>query len=73
MITLLNNRIKRGELENISIIFNGFQNKAKYGTGYGYGHGYGYGYGYGNYGNGYHEVEKPKTLLAKLKTFIAKI
>jgi hypothetical protein len=27
MITLLNNRIKRGGLDNTSIIFNGFENK----------------------------------------------
>ena len=36
MITLLNNRVKRGELKNTSIVLNGFENKAKYGTGYGY-------------------------------------
>ncbi|WP_348810454.1 polysaccharide biosynthesis tyrosine autokinase [Flavobacterium maritimum] len=51
MITLLNNRVKRDELNNTSIILNGFENKAKYGGGYGYG------YGYGNYTNGYHEEE----------------
>lgn len=55
MITLLNNRVKRGELKNTSIILNGFENKAKYGAGYGYG----YGYGYGSYANGYHEEDKP--------------
>jgi hypothetical protein len=31
MITLLNNRVKR-EIANTSIIFNGFENKAKYGV-----------------------------------------
>ena len=41
MITLLNNRQKRGELSNVSIVFNGYENKAKYGAGYGYGYGYG--------------------------------
>jgi hypothetical protein len=41
MITLLNNRVKRGELDHTSIIADGFANKAKYGTGYGYGYGYG--------------------------------
>lgn len=51
MITLLNNRIKRGELTNASIVFNGFENKAKYGSTYGYG------YGYGAYSNGYHEED----------------
>lgn len=52
MITLLNNKVKRGELSNASIVFNGFENKAKYGSTYGYG------YGYGAYSNGYHEEEK---------------
>ncbi|MFV5685840.1 polysaccharide biosynthesis tyrosine autokinase [Flavobacterium sp. GB2R13] len=62
MITLLNNRVKRGELNNTSIILNGFENKAKYGAGYGYG----YGYGYGTYSNGYHEEDKPKSILEKV-------
>ncbi|WP_281231852.1 polysaccharide biosynthesis tyrosine autokinase [Flavobacterium gelatinilyticum] len=56
MITLLNNRIKRGELSNASIVFNGFENKTKYGSTYGYG------YGYGAYANGYHEEDKPTSL-----------
>ncbi|MEO7975802.1 polysaccharide biosynthesis tyrosine autokinase [Flavobacterium sp.] len=51
MIMLLNNRVKRGELNNVSIVLNGFENKAKYGSAYGYG------YGYGAYANGYHEEE----------------
>ena len=54
MLTLVNNKHKRGEVSNISIVFNGFENKAKYG----YDYGYGYGYGYGTYADGYHEVEK---------------
>ncbi|PKB17416.1 polysaccharide biosynthesis tyrosine autokinase [Flavobacterium sp. 5] len=62
MISLLNNRINREELHHTSIILNGFENKAKYGGGYGYG----YGYGSGNYSNGYHEVEKKKSLLQKI-------
>jgi len=49
MITLLNTRVQRGELANASIVFNGYENKAKYGTAYGYG------YGYGAYSNGYHD------------------
>ncbi len=53
MLSLVNNKHKRGELNNISIVFNGFESKVKYGSGYGYG----YGYGYGNYANGYHEPE----------------
>lgn len=61
MVNLLNNRVKRGELSNVSIILNGFENKAKYGAGYGYG----YGYGYGAYSNGYHEEDEPKNILLK--------
>ena len=64
MITLLNNRVKRGELNNTSIILNGFQNKAKYGGGYGYG--YGYGYGNSPYANGYTE-DVPKSVYQKVK------
>nr|WP_291127695.1 tyrosine-protein kinase [Flavobacterium sp. UBA7682] len=66
MLTLLNNRTKRGELNNVSIIFNGYENKAKYGVGYGYGYGYGYSYGYG-YGSGYHEDDEPNGFFAKWK------
>jgi capsular exopolysaccharide synthesis family protein len=61
MINLLNNRVKRGELNNVSIVLNGYQNKAKYGAGYGYG----YGYGYGSYSNGYHEEEEPRNIFDK--------
>ncbi len=61
MVNLLNNRVKRGELSNVSIILNGFENKAKYGAGYGYG----YGYGYGAYSNGYHEEDEPKNIFLK--------
>ena len=49
MLGVVNEKHKRGELHNISIVFNGYQNKAKYG--------YGYGYGYGAYGEGYHDEE----------------
>jgi capsular exopolysaccharide synthesis family protein len=69
MLTLLNNRTKRGELINVSIIFNGYENKAKYGVGYGSGYGSGYGYGYGS---GYHEDEEPKAFFAKWKYRILK-
>ena len=62
MITLLNNRISRGELHNTSIILNGFENKTKYGGGYGYG----YGYGNNDYSNGYHEVEKKKSIMERI-------
>lgn len=65
MITLLNTRVQRGELANASIILNGYENKAKYGTAYGYG------YGYGAYSNGYHDegdkVSFWKEILNKFK------
>jgi succinoglycan biosynthesis transport protein ExoP len=66
MVKLLNNRVKRDELSNVSIILNGYENKAKYGAGYGYG----YGYGYGNYSNGYHEDDEPKGLVSKIKKLL---
>jgi len=62
MITLLNTRVKRGELNNTSIVLNGYENKAKYGTAYGY--------GYGVYSNGYHEEEvKPGFVKSVLNKF----
>jgi capsular exopolysaccharide synthesis family protein len=61
MITLLNTRVKRGELNNASIVLNGYENKAKYGAAYGY--------GYGAYANGYHDEEEKlsvwKVILSK--------
>ncbi|HEX8269232.1 MAG TPA: polysaccharide biosynthesis tyrosine autokinase [Flavobacterium sp.] len=62
MVMLLNNRYKRGELSNISIVFNGYENKAKYGSGYGYG----YGYSYANYSQGYHEDDRPPGVLTRM-------
>jgi polysaccharide biosynthesis transport protein len=67
MVNLLNNRVKRDELNNVSIILNGFQNKAKYGSGYGYGH------GYGAYSNGYHEEDVADNLLTKMYKSIFKM
>ncbi|TDP00927.1 polysaccharide biosynthesis tyrosine autokinase [Flavobacterium sp. 245] len=64
MITLLNTRVKRGELSNASIVLNGYENKAKYGSAYGYG------YGYGDYSNGYLDEEKKPN---SMKTFFNKL
>ena len=64
MITLLNNRIKRGELNNTSIILNAQENKAKYGTGYGY--------GYGTYDKSYYEEDEPKGWFEKVKSKVKK-
>lgn len=70
MIAMLNNRVKRGELKNVSIVLNGFENKAKYGTGYGYG--YGYGYGTNPYGAGYHDVEPNKNWYSRIVNWLQK-
>lgn len=56
MLNLVNNKHKAGELKNISIIINSFENKAKYG----------YTYGYGNYSNGYHEDDEPENRFKKM-------
>ncbi|MEO8253859.1 MAG: sugar transporter, partial [Flavobacterium sp.] len=62
MIPQLNNRVKRGEMTNVSIILNGFENKAKYG----------YGYNYGEYSNGYHEQDRPEGIVEKITKKIRK-
>lgn len=50
MVSQLNNRQKSGELKNVSIILNAFENKTPYG----------YEYGYSSYHNGYHDEESSK-------------
>jgi capsular exopolysaccharide synthesis family protein len=66
MISLLNNTIKRGELSNVSIVLNGFENKAKYGASYGYGH------GYGAYENSYFEEKKGNKFYSYLTNIFQK-
>jgi len=56
MLSLVNEKLKKGELTNVSIILNGFENKAKYG----------YTYGYGTYSNGYHEEDEDESRLKKI-------
>jgi len=68
MLSMINEKYKRGEVKNISFVLNYYQEKAKYGYGYGYGYGSGYGYGYGGYGkygNGYHEEESSSSYLQR--------
>jgi capsular exopolysaccharide synthesis family protein len=63
MLSVVNEKHKRGELKNVSIVFNGFQNKVKYG------YGSSYGYGYGGYGEFYHDNEledKKKNTIANI-------
>ena len=61
MLSLITDKHKKGEVKNISFLYNGYDQKGKYG----YGYGYGYSYGYGAYGNGYHEEEKKNTSFTK--------
>jgi len=61
MLNVVNEKHNRGELKNISILFNAFQNKAKYG--------YGYGYGYGVY-EYKDDVTEPKGWKKNLKKII---
>lgn len=63
MLTLINDKYRKGEIKNISFLYNGYDQKGKYG----------YGYGYGAYGNGYHEDhEVKKTLFSRLKQLFKK-
>ena len=59
MLSILNSKYKSGELKNVSLVLNYFQQKARYG----------YGYGYGNYQDSYHidNTKKPwyKRLFSK--------
>lgn len=49
MLSIINEKYKLGEVQNISFVLNFFNQKAKYG----YSYDYGYGYGYGKYGDTY--------------------
>ncbi|HEU4495676.1 MAG TPA: polysaccharide biosynthesis tyrosine autokinase [Flavobacterium sp.] len=65
MLNLINDKHKKGELSNISIVLNGFESKARYG--------YSYGYGYGSYSNGYHDEEESQNFLTRtLKRWLKK-
>ena len=59
MLKMINDKYRKQEISNISIVLNDFKVKSKYG------YGYGYGYGYSKYANAYHEVEN-KSVFSKL-------
>ncbi|SCX91967.1 protein involved in gliding motility EpsB [Nonlabens sp. Hel1_33_55] len=67
MLDILNDKYSKQELGNVSMLFNYFNDRARYG------HGYGYGYGYGAYGNGYHQDSAPQTAAYRLKTRIKQL
>ncbi|WP_213520213.1 polysaccharide biosynthesis tyrosine autokinase [Nonlabens sp.] len=66
MLDVVNEKYQRGEIKNLSFVFNYFKDRGAYG----YGYGYGSGYGYGAYGNGYHEDEKRAGILHRIKEII---
>jgi len=59
MLSVVNEKHRRGELHNISIILNDFKKKSKYG--------YNYGYGYGSYEEGYVQSSSKKGFLNRFK------
>lgn len=66
MLSLIDQKMQKGEVKNVNLVLNYFKAKAKYG--YGYNYGYGYGYGYGSYGKSYLPQEK-QGLKQKIKDF----
>jgi capsular exopolysaccharide synthesis family protein len=58
MLSVVNEKHKRGELHNISIVLNDFRKKSKYG--------YNYGYGYGDYSENDYEETSNKNFLKRL-------
>ncbi len=62
MLSLINDKYDKGEVKNISFLYNFYAQKG--------GYGYGYGYGYGAYGNGYHEKSgAPEGFVSKVRSF----
>lgn len=62
MLSIINEKYKLGEVQNISFVLNFFNQKAKYG----YSYDYGYGYGYGRYGDAYVARNKKYSLLNRI-------
>ena len=61
MLGLINEKYRKGEVNNISLVLNYFRSLGRYG------YGYGYDYGYGAYGNGYHQDGKRPNILIRLR------
>ena len=61
MLSVVNEKHRRGELHNISIVFNDFLNKSKYG------YGYNYGYGYGAYENDSNQSQSKNKFLNRFR------
>ncbi|MFT7082181.1 MAG: capsular exopolysaccharide synthesis family protein [Nonlabens sp.] len=61
MLDVVNEKHQRGEIKNLSFVFNYFKDRGQYG------------YGYGAYGNGYHEDEKRKSKLSNITDFLSSL
>lgn len=58
MLNFVNEKHETKQIKNISLVYNGYDQKAKFG------------YGYGNYANGYHEDEKKEqSKLDRIRSF----
>jgi capsular exopolysaccharide synthesis family protein len=65
MLGLINTKIQKGEIHNVSLVFNYYRAKQRYG------YNYGYGYGYGTYGKGYLKKEKSESLWGKITDYFS--
>ena len=64
MLSLINQKVQKGEVKNVNLVLNYFKSKNQYG----YAYNYGYGYGYGNYGKHYLKKEHVKqNIFEKIK------
>jgi len=65
MLGLINTKIQKGEIHNVSLVFNYYRAKQRYG------YNYGYGYGYGTYGKGYLKKEKSDSLWSRISDYFS--
>lgn len=65
MLGLINTKIQKGEIHNVSLVFNYYRAKQRYG------YNYGYGYGYGTYGKGYLKKEKNDSLWGRISDYFS--
>lgn len=75
MFAYINEKYRRGEIENISVVMNGHIGRGGYGYGYNYNYGYGsyrYGYGYGYTNQGYHDEPPNPSFWSRIKNKIKK-
>lgn len=75
MFAYINEKYRRGEVKNISVVMNGHIGQGGYGYGYNYNYGYGsyrYGYGYGYSNQGYHDNSVNPSFWQRIKSKLKK-